>query len=495
MSYLRISNVSFRYPGATQDLFTAISLRLPTGWSGVVGRNGCGKSTLLQIVLGTIAPDQGVIDRPASSARLCQRDTEKPTLLKEFVDACDHVACRLRGALEINERFLTDWDFLSGGERRRAQLAVVLWQEPELIALDEPTNHIDTQSRELMLQALREYRGVGLIVSHDRDFLDSLCRQVVFFERSKVILRQGNFSAGTAQAEIESRSQAELYDSLQRERRKLSREMKRRREVVNQRNRDLKTMVKNKYDSDGRAHLGTVLVSGKDASASRQISGLQTRLDRLSANLSEVTPGRTFKEGIALRSREAKSQPLLRIEPGALPLGDGRIIAFPGLQLTTSSRLAFVGANGAGKTSFLAFLAQRLDNNGRSTLLLPQSPADSELQAIRARVCALNDSDQGRIMSFFRRLGSDPRQLLESPEPSPGELKKLWLCFALEARPQVLILDEPTNHLDIPSIESLELALHEWDGALIVVSHDKRFVSALSCQRYVVSAQGIRPLD
>ncbi|MDD5708497.1 MAG: ATP-binding cassette domain-containing protein, partial [Kiritimatiellae bacterium] len=230
MAFLRFENVSFAYDGMTQPLFTGVNAHFAPGWTGIVGANGAGKSTLLKLAIGELQPQRGHIWRLATAVYAPQRTDDPPAGGAAFMAATDNTAGEWRRRLGVGDDWLERWSTLSHGERKRAQIAVALWLEPEVLALDEPTNHIDAAARGLLLSALRRYRGVGLLVSHDRELLDALCAQCAFIEPPEVAIRPGGVSAGAAQARIEEAASRERDDEMRHAAQRLRQAAQRRRE-------------------------------------------------------------------------------------------------------------------------------------------------------------------------------------------------------------------------------------------------------------------------
>ena len=197
--------VSFGYDTASVPLLTDVSLHFPPGWSGIIGVNGCGKTTLLQLAVGKLEPQQGQVQSLAEAVYCPQRTDEPPPFFDALLDATDGYAQRLKGQLEVAETWRGRWHTLSHGERKRAQIGVALWRRPQILAIDEPTNHLDAAARNLLLTALQSFQGVGLLVSHDRALLDTLCQQCVFIDPPQAVLRPGGFGQGARQAKAEAR--------------------------------------------------------------------------------------------------------------------------------------------------------------------------------------------------------------------------------------------------------------------------------------------------
>jgi ATPase subunit of ABC transporter with duplicated ATPase domains len=189
---LQFQNVIFRHEQSSQTLLEDVTLQFALGWTGIVGPNGAGKTTLLLLACGQLSPTRGQV-RSSGQALYCpQRTDDPPEMFVEFLEGTDGEACATRGRLQIDRGCSERWETLSHGERKRVQIGVALWQAPAVLLLDEPTNHIDAQARALLQSALEAYRGIGLLVSHDRELLDALCNRCLFLEPPSVRLRPGN---------------------------------------------------------------------------------------------------------------------------------------------------------------------------------------------------------------------------------------------------------------------------------------------------------------
>ncbi|MBN1359979.1 MAG: ATP-binding cassette domain-containing protein [Sedimentisphaerales bacterium] len=172
--FVRFHHLAFAYPSSVEPLFSDLSLHLPCGWSGVVGANGAGKTTLLKLAVGVLTPDRGAVDAPARTLYCPQRTDNAPEHFAQLLDTQTKAAGTVRDMLGVQADWFDRWPTLSHGERKRAQIAVALWREPDVLAVDEPTNHLDAPARDIVADALRSFRGVGLLVSHDERFLDAL---------------------------------------------------------------------------------------------------------------------------------------------------------------------------------------------------------------------------------------------------------------------------------------------------------------------------------
>ena len=197
---LLFQNISFAYDRASQPIIRNLSVHFTPGWTGIVGANGVGKSTILKLATGDLACQQGRVIIPDFAIYCPQRTDDAPAQLQGLIDSMDREAFGIKGRLGVEDDWIQRWTTLSHGERKRAQIAVAMWRKPQVLAVDEPTNHLDAAAQDLLYDALSTFRGIGLLVSHDRKLLDDLCLQCLFVEPPEAILRPGNYSHGLRQA-------------------------------------------------------------------------------------------------------------------------------------------------------------------------------------------------------------------------------------------------------------------------------------------------------
>ena len=191
-----------------------------------------------------------------------------------------------------------------------------------------------------------------------------------------------------------------------------------------------------------------------------------------------------YRLGIAMPNTRCKRDLLFYIDAGEYCLGDQRVVRHPALALGPGERVAITGPNGSGKSTLVELIIASLGFEPSRLTYLPQEIDAGQAKIVLDDVRQLGNEQRGRIMTIISRLGSDPARLLESKQPSPGEVRKLLLALGMEREPYLIIADEPTNHLDLPSIICLENALEETDCGLLLVSHDRRFLDKLSDQRW-----------
>jgi ATPase subunit of ABC transporter with duplicated ATPase domains len=486
--FLSFNSVEFSYPSSVYPVLKDMTFEIGTGWTGITGENGAGKTTLLLLAAGLLAPGSGNIRRPAKILYCPQRTDDIPEGWEDIFFSADNTTGRLADILGIEPDWPYRWDTLSHGERKRFQLAAALGGNPAVLAVDEPTNHLDREAGALIRDALEKYTGIGLLVSHDRALLDRLCGNCLFLREGTVTLRPGGISRGLAEEERERAEQRSLRKNLTRERNRLEAEADRRRRISEQsRNRFSKRGL-DPRDHDTRGKINLAKLSGKDAVGANQYKRMKNRAVKAEEAREQAVNPREQKRGITLRGRQARADRLFSLEPGSIPLGEGRRLSFPRLDISPGDRIALTGPNGSGKSTLIRHVLTCIPKEC-PRLYLPQELDAEESRAALEEILQEEDKFRGEILARFSRLGSDPRVLFQSALPSPGEIRKLLFARGIFYEPVLIIMDEPTNHLDLVSLGLLEEALAEYPGALILVSHDEVFLSRLTNQGWIIQGQ------
>ena len=479
---LNFNGVSFCFDSASNYIFDELTLHFPSGWTGVVGANGVGKTTLLGLAIGDLQPTSGSLSglKDGLAVYCRQRTDTPPRQLLAFLESSDFNAFELRGRLNIDADWPERWNTLSHGERKRAQIGVALWQEPDVLAIDEPTNHIDREARDRLLSALHSFRGIGLIVSHDRALLDDLCLQCLFIDAGEVVMRPGGYSQGMEQQLLEKQAILESLSRIRMEKGRIRKELTRRREeAIRSKKRVSKRGLAIK-DHDARGKRNRARLTGKDGTAGRLTRQMSGRLKQIKTMEKAIHIKKQHELGIWVPGSFSPRKYLLELPADQIELGPEKVLNHPDLLIGSRDRIALTGSNGNGKSTLLQIIMPQLNLDSEKILYLPQEISTQDSISTIDQIRRVPRKELGMLMTIVSRLGSRPQALLESELPSPGEMRKLLLALGIVNEPHLIILDEPTNHLDLPSIECLENALSDCPCALLLVSHDELFLRKLS---------------
>lgn len=487
---LEFHKVTFGHDAAAEVLFRDLTLHIAPGWTGVVGRNGAGKTTLLKLATGLLAPGEGSITVPPRVVYCPQRTDDPPEAFDVFLHSREKSAVILRGRLEIRNDWGGRWRTLSHGERKRAQLGVALAAAPNVLAVDEPTNHVDAAARTLLAEAFRSFSGIGLLVSHDRQLLDTLCRQTIFLDPPEVICRRGGYTKGKQIAEQEQAALRRKRESVKRKYHRLRREAGRRRDSANQADGRQSKRGIGKKDHDAKQKIDGARLTGKDGVGGKLLRQLEGRLEQAREVMESTRVRKENRMGVTIPGAASHRNLLLDLPEGKLALGGGKELSCPPLTIRPYDRIGITGPNGSGKSSLIRHMLGALNVPEDRVTYVAQEIEVERSREVLARTKMLSPEMKGMMMTLISRLGSGPDRLLESTIPSPGEVRKLLLALGMTREPHIIIMDEPTNHMDLPSIECLEQALSDCPSALVLISHDRWFLENLTDLRWRISKMG-----
>ncbi len=511
MSLLVVNNLEKSF--GMDTILSGASFRLE--WRqklGLIGRNGSGKTTLLRMLTGQQPPDKGSIQyaKGIRAGYLRQEDAVDPnkTVLQEAEAAFAYVTdmeSRLR-ATEVEmaqagsdsdlERVMEEYSLLharfeamggydslrdipgvlkklgfeagdliklcgklSGGEKTRLAIARLLLSGPDILFLDEPTNHLDIEATEWLESFLRDFGGAVVLVSHDRYFLDRVVTTIAEVENAKLTLYTGNFSAYWKQKQANQQRQAELYAREQREIARLTEFFEKWKNTPSKKNQAVMRM---RWAEKIKQH-------------GLSLKATETATERVSA------PGKTAK--LAIKSSQLSGNEVVILDNLTKRYGARTLFENVRVLLQRGERVGIVGPNGAGKSTLVKILLGReTPTSGMARLgasvtvgYFAQDTSDLDLEAtVMENLMDVADMEPVQARTHLGRFlfsGDDvfrPVKLL-----SGGEKNKLVLAQLTYLRPNLLILDEPTNHLDLESREALGQMLREYDGTLLLVSHDR----------------------
>lgn len=472
--------MSFSYTSAT-ELFVDVSSHIGDGWSGVVGPNGAGKSTLLALIAGDLEPTEGrvILDPAGATVTRCHQEVHKPSIeIESFAVSRDGEARRWMGLLKIDPEALARWETLSPGERKRWQLGAALASGPHVLLVDEPTNHLDGEGRHLVESALGRFRGVGLVISHDRTFLDRLTSRTLRIRNGEVRLWSGSYSTAREAWTAEDAFDHDLYLRARKQERGLRRRLGDERRAAEEKTARFRRTLRQAQPSDHDAR--SVAAKSKhesgETSGQRRRTVLRAATERAAQQVRDLAPEPTLGSSIFFDFEPSPKRRLLEYS-GPLRAGEKLLIQHVDVAVGRDDRIRLAGPNGAGKSTLLAALYAATSLRSDRLLYLPQELTQDDGVALMNSLDALTQHRRGRVLSVVASLGVDPDRLLVSRQPSPGEARKLALALGLGVNVWGLLLDEPTNHLDLPAVERVESALIEYPGAIVLVSHDEAFAA------------------
>lgn len=508
---IQLQNLTIRR--GSRVLFKKASMQIHPGWKvGLTGVNGAGKSSLFAALLGHLSADEGNLQRPQTwtVAHMAQEIEALDQAALDFVLSGDEEYWQIQQQLQRSEQLtieqlaqlhgrfdeihgyvapakaaqlLAGLGFLqqqinlpvksfSGGWRMRLNLARTLMSRSDLLLLDEPTNHLDLDAILWLEDWLNSYQGTLVLISHDRDFLDAVTSHILHIENAQLTLYTGNYSTFETTRSERLAQQQQAFEKQQ----------------------------------ETRVHLQKFIDRFKaKASKARQAQSRIKQLERMQ-QLAPAHVDTLFT--FSFREPSKMSSPLLRLHDVNIGYVDKIIAEKINLQITPTTRLGLLGMNGAGKSTLIKSLVGDLailsGERQTSELLNIGYFAQHQMDALddqaspMLQLSRLADKtvSEASLRAFLGSFGfSGERMDTPCHHFSGGERARLALCLIVWQRPNVLILDEPTNHLDLDMRHALTMALQDFDGAVLLVSHERQLITAVCDDLLLVHGGQVTPFD
>ncbi|MDE2597353.1 MAG: ABC-F family ATP-binding cassette domain-containing protein [Sphingomonadales bacterium] len=505
---LNLNDITVRLGGRT--ILDGAGSRLPPrGRIGLIGRNGAGKSTLVRVIAGMLEPDAGSVDMPRGSRigyiaqeapggdatpfeTVLAADLERAALMDESETCHDPhrladlherlIAIDAHSAPSRAARILSGLGFdeeaqarplesFSGGWRMRVALAALLFSAPDLLLLDEPSNHLDLEAVLWLEDFLKSYPATILLVSHERDFLNNVVDHILHLTGGKLTLYPGG------------------YDAFERQR------AERQAQIASARAKQ----------QQQREHLQEYIAKNSArASTAKQAQSRQKALAKLQPIAELIDdPSLSFD----FPSPDELRPPLITLDMASVGYGEAPVLSRLNLRIDPDERMALLGRNGNGKTTLARLLAAQLapmdgamNASGRMKVGYFTQYQVEELDRSETPLQHMTQLMKGATPSAVRaqlgRFGfSGPKATTEVGKLSGGERARLALALITRDAPHLLILDEPTNHLDVDAREALIQALNGYSGAVLIVSHDRHMLEMTADRLVLVDGGTAKDFD
>ena len=521
-AFITLDQVAASTPG-DRILFENLTLAIGAERIGLVGRNGSGKSTLLRLIAGQGEPSSGAISISGRVGELAQRWPDDTISLGEALGVAhglarlerlargegmgddmaeadwtlEHRVAETLAKVDLPERDLTRTiKRFSGGERTRIAVARLWLEAPDILLLDEPTNNLDARGRAAILSLIDEWRGAALVASHDRDLLEHVDR-IVELTPVGVTVFSGGWLEFASAREARRAAAADALDKAETDLRRvkdqvqLQREMKQRKDAAGKAGRF--AAGQSKLLLDFKQDRAEASQGAANRLADRQLAEANEALDQAKTRFEVLIPLNVVTPSVNLPSQKF----VLAFDDVTAKAGDRVLFGPLSFKITGPERIHITGANGAGKSTLLRLITgerapasgsiRRLE--GRIAMLDQHAdtldPSQSLLASMQAANPELDDNAAYAALARFAFRNRKAHQVVSTLSGGERLRAALSVLLAASEPPQLLLLDEPTNHLDIDSIEIIEAALRDYDGALMVVSHDPAFIAAIGCKREI----------
>lgn len=448
---------------------------------GLVGANGAGKSTLLKILIGEEDTDEGNIYLTKSYAYISQ--------IGNFEEDCS--INKIKSLFNAPEEYK---EYLSGGEKVKIKISNALSENKELIIADEPTSNLDSKSIEILEEMFKSHNGSFLLVSHDRKFLDALCNTIFEIEDGKVNVYKGNYSKYLELKKLEKDRQLYEYNEYINEKNRLEEAIVVKEKLKN----NIRRTPKRMGNSEARLHKMGGQKSKKNLDNS--IKAIKTRIDHL--EVKEKPKNEKEIKIDVINNLELTSKNPIEAKGLNLTVNDKILLSNANFKIKKGKKVALIGKNGSGKSTLL----KEIINNQNESIKISNNVVfgflDQEQNLLDPNKTILENIqvNSSYLESFIRTnldgFGFKGDTVYKKVSTlSGGEKVKVSICKLLLSDNNIVVLDEPTNYLDIKCMEALENSLKNTNKTLLIVSHDREFISNICNYILEIDNQTITQFD
>ncbi|AZV56856.1 ribosomal protection-like ABC-F family protein [Clostridium sp. AWRP] len=446
---------------------------------GIVGENGAGKTTLLNILSGETDADTGVIKRYCSAA-----------YIKQFSDENVNMQGKLFKEFGVNYKF--DCQKASGGERAKLSIAAELSKNSSLLLADEPTSNLDYKSIKVLKEKLSKIETIVLI-SHDRDFMDTLCNKIIEIRNGKLFFYEGNYSFYKKQKDLRIKRQKMEYEEYIEEKIRLEKATR----DVQSKSKSMKKTPKRMGNSEARLHKRAVNEKKKKLDAA--VKGIKSRIEKLQV---KEKPDKILKVKIDFSlTNPPQNKIIMSSSNFYFKYNRNEIFHNAKFKVYNGMKTAVVGDNGSGKTTLLNLINMQdkqiytvpkavigyfhqnfedldFDKTVLQNVMVSSIQGESCVRTILARLLIFGDAVHKKVGIL-----------------SGGEKIKVSFAKLFASKANVLLLDEPTNYLDMQSIEALEDFLRSYEGTVLFVSHDRAFINSIADRLLILENEKITEFE
>lgn len=491
-----------------RDILKDISFDIRNGEKiGLVGWNGAGKTTLMKLLMGSIRPDSGSITKIPATLKVGYLPQSTDYTIHSDQEMMEKAKDLLRTTSELGlfksitrDRALSDT--LSGGERLKLALAKIWTQSPQLLCLDEPTNHMDMKGVNWLVSELNKFAGAAIIISHDRYFLDKTVSKVYEIEDCKLMEYEGNYTAYRQEKQRRLDQQTRDYGKQQRKIKMIEDQVANLKRWSEKAHREA-----GKRDNPGeRKQMG--LKEFERVKAKKKDNQIKSKTKRLELELSKhkvEKPKEEVQVKFEFETEGKRGKRILEAKGLSKQFGDRLLFEKSHFYVKNGERIGLIGENGAGKTTFIKMLLEQ-ETTTKGSLwksaslkiaYLSQDVSDMPSNKTAMEYLDLNGWERvSKARTIFANMGMQEEKLTKSLETlSLGEKTRVKLVHMMMQDYDILILDEPTNHLDLPSREQMEATLSTFSGTLIIISHDRYFIEKLCDKLLVIENKRIKRVE
>ncbi len=480
MSQIQISNLNFIYPGQTEYIFKNVNLTLDTNWKlGLIGRNGSGKTTLLKLLLGEYECN-GAISKNVNFEyfpyEILKEDILTIDIAYEIIpDLEEWRLYKELNLIEVDIGILyRKFNTLSGGEKIKFLLTCAFLKEDKFLLIDEPTNHIDEQSKNSLINYLKQKKGF-IIISHDRMILNETVDHILYIGNQTITLEQGTYNSWKLNKTNNDNNEIEQNKKLKNDIIKLDSIAKKTESWSN-------SIEKSKKGAVDKGYVGH-----QAAKMMKRAKVLENRRDKKLEEKSSLLKDVDILPDLQMKPLTASRKNLILAQNLSIFYGKKIIFNNLNFELNVGERVAIKGKNGSGKSSIIKLIVGENIPSNKRIRIMPNlkisyvAQLTDEVKGNISEYARYNKVDEGVFRAMLQKLGVDKEKLdKDLSNLSEGQKKKVMIARSIAEDSEIYIWDEPLNYLDIQSREQIETMLIKYKPTMLFIEHDDIFIDKIA---------------